>query len=146
MNYNITPAMTPSNQNVALPSPMIIQTIGEEGMRKLVSDHYDLLAQSDIKDMFPPKPKLLEIAKKNSADFFIQICGGHPHFNENRGAPRMRARHMPFKITPEARIVWLETYAQALEKTELSDELKTSFWDYINIFSIWMLNTPSENQ
>lgn len=144
MNYTITPALAPSNQAVDLPNPMILQTLGEEGMRKLISDHYDFLAQSEIKELFPPNPQMLELAKKHSADFFIQICGGPTYYNETRGAPRMRARHMPFKITPEARVVWLEMYAKALEKTDLSDELKRSFWEYIDIFSIWMINTPSQ--
>lgn len=145
MNYTITPAKVATSQNVALPNPKILEVLTEEGMRKLVSDHYDLLAQSEIKELFPPRAELLELAKKHSADFLIQICGGPTYYNESRGAPKMRARHMPFKITPSARVVWLEMYAQALEKTNLDDELKTSFWNYIDVFSMWMLNTPDEN-
>ena len=143
MKYNITPGTFGERPNVeAIPDPRVLEALTEEGMRALISKHYDLLAKSDIKLLFPPTAELLEIAKKHSADFFIQICGGPKYFNESRGAPRMVARHMPFRINAHARTVWLELFAQVIEETTLDDELKTSFWNYINIFSIWMINTP----
>lgn len=143
MKYTITEASFGSRPTVDLPNPKILEVLGEQGMRDMISKHYDLLAQSDIKLLFPPTPELLEMAKKHSADFFIQICGGPRYFDESRGAPRMVARHMPFRIDEHARIVWLELYAKALEETDLSKDLKRSFWNYIDIFSIWMINTPN---
>ncbi len=87
-----------------------------------------------------------EEAKKRAADFFIQVLGGYPHFSENRGAPRMVGRHAPFRITPSARKVWLELYIPVLEK--LTDKapqpLIEIFWNYLNIFSIWMINTKED--
>lgn len=144
MEFNITPAAYQGRPSVALPDPLILQTLGESGMRDLVAAHYELLKDSNIKGLFPPHPEAFELAKKHAADFFIQICGGPRYFDRSRGMPRMVARHSPFKITPEARIVWLEKYALVVEELEMSDELKTSFWNYLDIFSIWMINTPSE--
>ncbi|WP_321311466.1 globin [Halarcobacter sp.] len=143
MQYNITEAVFGQRPNVELPNPKILEFLGEDGMRNMVARHYDLLAQSEIKELFPSTVEGLEMAKKHAADFFIQICGGPKYFNESRGAPKMVARHMPFEIDSNARIVWLEKYAQAMEETNLSDELKNSFWNYINIFSIWMINKAS---
>ena len=57
----------------------------------------------------------------------------------------MVARHSPFKITPEARVVWLELYKGLIENLEIEDQLKLSFWNYLDIFSIWMINTPSSS-
>ena len=144
MQYSITNASFGQRPNVQLPNPMILEVLGEEGMRNLVSKHYDLLAQSEIKDLFPPTEQGLNMAKKHSADFFIQICGGPRYFDMSRGAPRMVARHSPFRITASARLVWLEKYLEALNETNLDDELKSSFWTYIDIFSIWMINTPED--
>lgn len=145
MNYTITQGKFGQRPEVGgIPSPRVLEVLGEEGMRKLVSRHYDLLVQSEIKQLFPPVPEVLEIAKKNSADFFVQICGGPKYFNENRGAPRMVARHQKFKIDENARIIWLNLFAEALEETNLDEELKKNFWNYIDIFSIWMINTPLE--
>ncbi|SFO94401.1 globin [Hydrogenimonas thermophila] len=141
MNYTITPISGPGfRPPVTKPDPAFLQAIGEEGMRALVSRFYDLLVQSEIKHLFPTTPEGLEEAKRNSADFFIQICGGYPYFNERRGAPMMGKRHQPFAIDAKARVIWLENFALALEPVEAPEELKQSFWNYLDIFSAWMIN------
>ncbi|XPV67999.1 MAG: globin [Halarcobacter sp.] len=141
MQYIITPAQIGQRPEVALPNPQILEYLGEEGMRKMISDHYDLLKQSNIRGLFPPSDEGFELAKKHSADFFIQICGGPRYFDQSRGAPRMVARHSPFEITVEARRIWLESYIMILSSLDMPDELKQSFWNYIDIFSIWMINS-----
>ncbi|RXK00204.1 globin [Arcobacter sp. CECT 8986] len=141
MQYDITPAQFGTRPPVNLPNPQLLKVLGEDGMRKMVSDHYDLLRQSNIRGLFPPTDEGFEKAKEHSADFFIQICGGPKYFNEKRGAPMMAARHSPFKINQEARRIWLESYAIVLSEIDISDELKQSFWNYIDIFSIWMMNS-----
>ncbi len=110
-------------------------------MRKMVSDHYDLLIESSITDLFPKNPIALEKAKEHSADFFIQICGGPKYFNENRGMPQLNRRHQPFKISNDGRIEWLNCYKQVLEKVDLPEEVKLSFWNYLDVFSKWMVNS-----
>ncbi|MDA3908948.1 MAG: globin, partial [Sulfurimonas sp.] len=129
---------------VQIPNPKIYEHLGEEGMRKMVSDHYDIMVQSSIKGLFPPTKEGLEKAKQHSANFLIQISGGPRFYEVTRGEPMMVGRHSPFKITQEARIVWLESYIQVLQKLDMSDELKQSYWDYINIFSIWMMNSHED--
>jgi len=126
---------------VTLPSHEMFLLLKEEGMRKMVSDHYDLLAKSTIKDLFPKNPVALEKAKENSADFFIQICGGPEYFNKHRGQPLLIRRHKPFKITAEGRLVWLNCYKSVLQKINLPDEVLLSYWNYIDVFSKWMVNS-----
>ncbi|HRX11809.1 MAG TPA: hypothetical protein P5210_09180, partial [Draconibacterium sp.] len=75
------------------------------------------------------------------ADFFIQICGGPQYFNQNRGMPQLNRRHLPFKITAEGRIIWLNCYKEVLKKMELAPEVLTSFWNYLEVFSKWMVNS-----
>ena len=144
MQFNITQAQLGTRPPVVKPDPKVLQFLGEEKMRKLISDHYDLLRVSNIKGLFPPTPEGFEMAKKHSADFFIQICGGPDYFNQTRGAPMMAGRHSAFKITPEARMIWLESYIKVLEPIDMPDDLKQSFWNYLDIFSIWMLNSPQD--
>ena len=144
MQFTITEAPMGIRPPVVKPDPKVLEFLGEEGMRKLISDHYDLLRQSDIKGLFPPTDEGFALAKQHSADFFIQICGGPDYFNQNRGAPRMVGRHHPFKITPNARKIWLESYIIILNKLDMPDDLKQSFWNYLDIFSIWMVNTPQD--
>jgi hemoglobin len=142
MNFEINTYPYGERPKVELPSPEFLRMITEEGLRKMVSDHYNLLANSEIKHLFPSSPEGLEEAKKHSADFFIQICGGPRYFDENRGNPMLIKRHAPFKITPSARLVWLNCYKQVLSAIDLPDPVLASYWNYINVFSAWMVNTP----
>ena len=90
-----------SGREYNFPDPSILSHLKEEGIRKLISDHYDLLALSEIRDLFPKNPVALEKAKENSADFFIQIMGGPDYFNRHRGQPRLVKRHARFKLHPK---------------------------------------------
>ena len=125
---------------VTKPDTEIWKVLGEEGIRKMVSRHYDLLRQSPIKKMFPQADEEFEQAKLHSSDFMIQICGGPDYFNQHRGQPMLIRRH-PFSITPNGRRIWLECYRVALLETALPEHLILSFWQYIQVFSAWMVNT-----
>lgn len=129
---------------VSLPSPHFLVLLTESGIRKMVSDHYDLLSQSEIKYLFPRIEEALDKAKQRSSDFFVQICGGHPYYQEHRGKPMLARRHATFAINPQARVVWLSCYQQVLAKINLPEDLVQSFWNYLNVFSFWMVNTRED--
>lgn len=141
MKFQISKYTPGERPEVTLPTQEIYRILGDEGIRKLVKDHYDLLAKSDIKNLFPQDTPRLERAVKNSSDFFIQICGGPMYFNKNRGRPMMNKRHLPHKITTEAREVWLDCFNLAIQKQNLPNEVALSFWNYIDVFSMWMVNS-----
>lgn len=144
MNLEIVHTQFGARPPVTKPIPEFLIEVSEDGVREVVSKHYELIKKSDIYKIFPQDEKEFEQAKVHAADFFIQICGGQPHFTTNRGAPRMVGRHAPFRIDAKARQTWLALYKPLLN--ELKDKGVTeksiqSFWDYLNIFSIWMINT-----
>ena len=144
MNLDTMPAQFGVRPPVTKPIPEFLIEMSEEGMRKLVSDHYDQLKVSEISHLFPMDKKDFEAAKLHSSDFFIQICGGPAHFNKNRGAPQMVGRHAPFRIDARAREVWLELYKPLileLKEKNITETSLQSFWNYLNVFSIWMINT-----
>lgn len=146
LNLAITPGQLGVKPPVTKPNPEFLTELTEEGFRKLISDHYDLLKDSDISHLFPVEDEEeFKAAKKHAADFMIQICGGPQYFNQSRGAPMMGKRHAPFRIDEHARQRWLECYAMLLPslKGKVSDNNIQSFWNYLNVFSQWMVNTPS---
>ena len=144
MNYSIMAHNANFIPPVQKPNPNFLQEVGEEGIRDLLTRLYTCLDKSPIRPIFPAKDtqEMMEAAQI-SADFFIQICGGPQYFNQNRGMPQMRGRHAPFAITAEARLHWLSCFEEALQPLEgdVSDENLQSFWNYINVFSIMMINT-----
>ena len=143
IDFSILP-YTGDNPPVTKPNPGFLTDIKEEGMRDLLKRFYIKLANSEIKDVFPVQGEEAMIeASKNSADFFIQICGGPKYFNQNRGAPQMRGRHAPFPIGPNERIHWLVLLEESLQpivdnKLSSQDNIQ-SFWNYVNVFSMWMI-------
>lgn len=141
MDLKIKTANFGDRPQVSLPVPQFYELMQEEGIRKLVSDHYDLLIKSKIKHLFPIDAEELDEAKQRAADFFVQICGGHPHYRDNRGKPMMARRHQQFAIKSDSREVWLDCYRELLLKLELPESVLYSFWEYLNVFSLWMVNT-----
>ncbi|DAB30384.1 MAG TPA: globin [Sulfurimonas sp. UBA12504] len=144
MNLTITKTPFGVRPPVTKPIPEFFIEVGETGIRELIRKHYDLIAQSSIAHIFPINAEDFEKAKQHSSDFFIQICGGRAYFNENRGAPQMIGRHAPFRIDATAREIWLELYKPLLEELQkegITESSLCSFWDYLDIFSLWMINT-----
>ena len=145
VDFSILPYTEGINPPVTKPNPAFLTDIGEEGMRELFARFYALLYQSPIKDVFRLNEEEMQVAAQYSADFFIQICEGPAHFSQNRGAPQMRKRHAPFAITPTARLHWLVAFEEALQpiikQKKSSEENIQSLWNYINVFSQWMINS-----
>jgi len=145
LDFSILPYIEGVNSPVVKPNPEFLTDITEQGMRDLLDRFYMGLFESPIKNIFPDDKDMMRIAGQYSADFFIQICGGPTYFNQNRGAPQMRGRHAPFRITPNARLHWLVTFEEALQLIVAdklsSDENIQSFWNYLNVFSQWMINS-----
>ena len=87
LNFTILPYQEGVKPPVTKPNPAFLAEIGEEGMRDLFKRFYTSLYNSPIKNLFPQTEEEMMVASQHSADFFIQICGGTPYFNQNRGAP-----------------------------------------------------------
>ena len=144
MNYTIIAYNADYIPPVQKPNPEFLTEIGEQGVRDLLSRLYMELDVSPIRGIFPPDDREgMMKAAQVSADFFIQICGGPHYFNQRHGMPQMRGRHAPFAITAEGRLHWLICFEEALKPLEssISEEHLQSFWNYINVFSIMMINT-----
>ncbi|EPG74018.1 globin, protozoan/cyanobacterial family [Leptospira fainei serovar Hurstbridge str. BUT 6] len=112
--------------------------LGEEKLRSLVADFYRKIPSSPIAWMFPEN---LEHSIQKSADFLIQVVGGPPYYVERYGAPRMRARHLPFPIDEKSRRAWLSCYREAIQDWEVDQESKDIIWEFLQGFSAWMVNT-----
>jgi len=147
MKLKITDAEINVRPPVTKPHPGFLHQIGEKRFHKLVSDHYESIKESDIAFLFPIfDDDDFEQAKTNAFDFLIQESGGPDYFQQHRGKSQMVGRHAPFRIDEAARRSWLSLYAvllEALVDEGVSEEYIQSFWDYINIFSMWMINTKS---
>ncbi len=112
------------------PISEIVATLGETPLRRLVGGFYQRVRQDDlIGPMYPADD--WEGAEKRLADFLVYRMGGAPTYLEQRGHPRLRARHFPFPIGTAERDRWLELMGQALQEAALPERetaLMTQFF------------------
>jgi hemoglobin len=126
------------------PCPKVIDSMGEENVVRMMSDFYSELEQSSIRDMFPAD---MQRASQKSALFFITLLGGPPYYAQIFGNPAMRARHMPFEITPAARNVWMACFERVLahpERYSFPADKVEPFLAFLRGFSMWMVNTAEQ--
>ena len=65
----------------------------------------------------PLYPADLSDAKRHLALFLIQRFGGHSQYGDERGHPRLRMRHVPFRIGQGESDAWLKHMTAAVEAT-----------------------------
>ena len=64
----------------------------------------------------PLYPEDLTESKRHLALFLMQYWGGPATYNDQRGHPRLRMRHVPFVIGPAERDAWLRHMHGAVEQ------------------------------
>jgi hemoglobin len=125
----------------APPSKEIFAAMGEEAIFAMCRDFYARLAGSSIGHLFPEDHAA---ASEKLACFLVGLFGGPPLFHERYGAPRMRARHLPFAIDQAARREWLRCFEETLEGAEerfgFPAEHLPRFRGFLSEFSAWMVN------
>ncbi|HWE66757.1 MAG TPA: globin [Acidimicrobiales bacterium] len=117
---------------------------GEPFFVELV-DHFYLGVAGDPL-LRPLYPEDLTEARRHLALFLGQYWGGPPTYNEERGHPRLRMRHVPFVIGPAERDAWLrhmqEAVAHMVETTGLSDQDAQELNAYFDMAARSLVNAP----
>lgn len=87
-------------------------------------------------------PEDLSDSKRHFEMFLEQYWGGPRSYSEERGHPRLRMRHAPFRINRAARDAWLAAMSTALERerADLSDEQFNELHDYFDMAAHQMRN------
>jgi hemoglobin len=116
------------------------QVGGEETFAKITKYFYEGVAQDPLlKPMYPEED--LGPAERRLKMFLEQYWGGPDTYQLERGHPRLRMRHYPYKINPEARDAWLRHMRAAVDRLELSQLHEAELWDYLQRAAHAMLNT-----
>ncbi|MDD2845203.1 MAG: group II truncated hemoglobin [Rhodoferax sp.] len=114
---------------------------GEARVQALVDRFYDLM------DLEPAYAELrlvhgsvLDDARQKLFWFLCGWLGGPQHYTDRFGHPRLKARHMPFKVGVVERDQWLACMDQAMTETgvpvDLRERLNKSFFQTAD----WMRN------
>ena len=113
--------------------------IGEDGFTRLVGAFYrQIPADPILGPMYPAHD--LDGAEARLRDFLVGRFGGPPRYVEQRGHPRLRLRHAPFPIGPEARERWLELMDAAIGEAQLPDEAAAFLRDFFGAVATMLVN------
>lgn len=128
---------------ILFPSSSFLAKVGAENIFNIVLHHHRLLQQSSIAHLYPrDEAHFLEGVTKAS-HFLIQALGGEKAYTLSYGSPALCRTHAPFAIDDEGREVWLRMYKRTLQELHFPKELIGEFWNWIEPFSMCMVNRPS---
>jgi hemoglobin len=117
----------------------VYSAIGAEGFKRLVAAFYQQVAQDEI---LGPMYTMRDLpgAEQRLRDFLIGRFGGPQTYIEQRGHPRLRARHSPFSIDHTVRDRWMRLMDNALEEAALPVEAESVLRKFFNEMSTFMIN------
>lgn len=102
---------------------------GLPAFEALVDAFYARVAEDAL--LRPMYPEDLEPGKRHLALFLAQYWGGGDVYSRERGHPRLRMRHAPFPITPEAALRWAELMAAAIGDLRFPSDVEALLLGYV---------------
>lgn len=118
------------------------QVGGHPTFAKLIKVFYEGVAADPVLRALYPEEDLGP-AEHRMLMFIEQYWGGPSTYMETRGHPRLRMRHVPFAVTPEAKDHWLAAMRKGVDAIELSPLHEATLWDYFERAAASLVNSPS---
>jgi hemoglobin len=119
------------------------QVGGHETFHRLVAEFYRGVAgDPDLRALYPEED--LGPAEDRLRMFLEQYWGGPTTYSEQRGHPRLRMRHHPFKVTPAQRDRWLLHMMAAVTSLDLPPANDLLLRDYLERAAYSMVNSLEE--
>jgi len=94
----------------------------------LVDRFYQGVAGDDL--LRPMYPEDLSGAAERLTMFLCQYWGGPDTYSQQRGHPRLRMRHGPYRVDRAARDAWLAHMISALEQEPPPEPIRSAMIDY----------------
>jgi hemoglobin len=120
----------------------VYSRIGEEGFQRLVAAFYAQVPGDDILGAMYPKHDLAG-AEQRLRDFLVGRFGGPRRYEEQRGHPRLRMRHLPFKLNQAARDRWVQLMDRALDQAALPEDATLLLRQFFHHMATFLMNTPT---
>lgn len=115
---------------------------GEEKVKALVERFYDLMdLEPKYEDLRASHGTELERARQNLFWFLCGWLGGPQHYTDRFGHPRLRMRHMPFRIGVKERDQWVACMDQAMGEVGVDETLRARLRESFMQTADWMRNT-----
>lgn len=113
---------------------------GADTIKRLVEAFYPKVQDHPL--LGPLFPEDITPVMEKQEMFLTQFLGGPSLYSDAHGHPMMRARHMPFPITPERAEAWLSCMKEALEQIQVEKSLKEIVLKRLTGPAFHFVNTP----
>lgn len=117
----------------------VYELIGADGFARLVDGFYRRVADDPVLRPLYPETDLAPAARRLRL-FLEQRFGGPGTYSAERGHPRLRQRHSPFRIDAAARDVWVRHMLAALDEAAIPDPAYTALREYFEQTATAMIN------
>ena len=116
---------------------------GAATFRTIVSRFYELVSDDEVlRPLYPEED--LTAAEDRLRMFLEQYWGGPRTYSDQRGHPRLRMRHAPYRIGFIERDAWLRcmhTAVAAVDSATLDDEHRAELLGYLEMAAQAMVNS-----
>lgn len=114
---------------------------GEAKVKALVERFYDLMdLEPGYADLRAAHGSELAHAREKLYWFLCGWLGGPQHYTDRFGHPRLRMRHMPFRIGIKERDQWLACMDQAMGEVGIDETLRKRLRESFSQTADWMRN------
>ncbi len=115
---------------------------GEPKVQALVDHFYDLMdIEPGYAELRAAHGTTLADARQKLFWFLCGWLGGPAYYEERFGHPRLKMRHMPFKIGIQERDQWVACMDQAMGETGVPADLRARLKESFMGTADWMRNT-----
>jgi hemoglobin len=111
---------------------------GQPFFDALVDRFYERVAGDPV--LRPLYPADLAPGKRALALFLGQYWGGPPTYSAEKGHPRLRMRHAPFRIDDEAQAAWLRAMQATVDEADIPETVREMLDEYFVMASRAMVN------
>ena len=124
---------------------LIFATLGEEGFGQLTKAFYRRVREDElIGPMYPDQDRAG--AEERLREFLLFRFGAVTRYLEKRGHPRLRARHMPFRIGIAERDRWVLLMGEAAEEVVADVGVRGALMEFFAQVADFLRNTPEEGE
>jgi hemoglobin len=116
---------------------------GAATFRRLVERFYVGVADDPLLRPLYPEADLGPAADRLRL-FLEQYWGGPTTYSQERGHPRLRLRHAPFRIGAAERDAWLRHMRDAVDSLGLPEPEAATLWAYLERAALFMVNSSDE--
>jgi hemoglobin len=117
----------------------VFAAVGEDGFARLVAAFYAQVPADEILGAMYPKHDLAG-AEQRLRDFLVGRFGGPPRYEQQRGHPRLRMRHAPYRLDQRARDRWVALMDRALDETALPEDATATLRGFFHETASFLMN------